>query len=208
MTGLLIIGAGGHGKVVADAALETGRWQRIAFLDDAYVNGGSVLGLPVLGGVSKTRELVGDYPDCLVAIGNNARRRTLLQSAEQAGFALPALIHPRAQVSQWAVVGPGSVVMAGAVVQVDSRLGFGVIVNTAASVDHDCVIGDAVHVCPGVHLGGTVTVGDGVWIGIGATVREGMRIGAGAVIGAGACVIDDIPARAVAVGVPARVREA
>ena len=191
--------------MVADAALETGHWQDVAFLDDAFAFGAKVLGLPVLGGVAEMRDLVEGYRDCLIAIGHNAQRRALLQTARVAGFALPGLIHPRAQVSQWAVIGAGSVLMVGAIVQVDSRLGEGVIVNTGASVDHDCVIGDAVHICPGVHLGGAVVIGDGAWIGIGATVREGVAIGAGAVVGAGACVINDIPAGTTAVGVPARV---
>jgi sugar O-acyltransferase (sialic acid O-acetyltransferase NeuD family) len=190
--------------VVADTALESGRWERIAFLDDALAEGATVLGLPVLGSVPEIDKLAVEYPDCLVAIGVNARRRALLATMRQAGYALPSLIHPHAQVSRWTSIGEGSVIMAGAVVQAECRIGEGVIVNTGASIDHDCVIGDAAHICPGVHLAGAVVVGNEAWIGIGSTVREGVGIGARATIGAGACVLSDVPADTVAVGVPAK----
>ena len=204
MSTLLIIGAGGHGKVVADTAGASGTWERIAFLDDGVPAGSEVLGWPVIGAGVQLKELRDEFSECVVAIGNNALRWQLLQSALDAGFEVPVLVHPRACVSPSATMGAGTVVMAGAVVQADVRMGQGVIINTAASVDHDGDIGDACHICPGVHLGGGVRVGRESWIGIGSTVREGVRIGSNSVIGAAAGVIRDIPAGVTAVGVPAR----
>ena len=205
MSRLLVIGAGGHGKVVADAGRETGRWEEIAFVDDGIPPGTEVLGYPVIGAGVHLGALRADYRECVVAIGNNALRWKLMQSALEAGFETPVIVHPRAHVSVSATIGMGTTVMAGAVVQADARLGEGVIVNTSASVDHDCEVGDATHICPGVSLGGAVRIGRECWIGIGSTVREGVNIGSNSVIGAAAGVVNDLPSGVTAVGLPARV---
>ena len=208
MSCVLVVGAGGHGKVVADAIMEIGRWEHVAFVDDGIPAGSKVLGCPVVGSVGQLNDLRADYRECVIAIGDNGRRWQLMQMALKAGFDMPAIIHPHAQISLSASIGAGTVVMAGAVIQAESRLGLGVIVNTSASVDHDCEVDDATHICPGVHLGGGVRIGRKCWIGIGSTVREGVQIGANAVIGAAAGVLNDIPGGVTAVGLPARVRPA
>jgi sugar O-acyltransferase (sialic acid O-acetyltransferase NeuD family) len=204
MTALLILGAGGHGGVVADAAAAAGGWTEIAFLDDAarppLVHGR----WPVLGPTALAGSLLGRYGAAAVAIGAAGTRLALLEGLAAAGFALPVLRHPFSAVGVGVSLGAGTVVLAGAVVNAGARLGRGCIVNTGATVDHDCILGDGVHVCPGAHLAGEVTVGERTWLGIGCCVREGIRIGAGATIGAGAAVVSDLPDGVTATGIPAR----
>ena len=204
---LVIIGAGGHGKVLAATALAAAQWARIMFLDDCAA-GGSVVGLPVLGGT----DLIGgrvapDTYQAAVAIGDNAARRRLCGRLKTLGFALPDIVHPSAVVAPFAELGGGCAVFAQAVVQPGSRLGEGCIVNTAATVDHDCTLGAFVHISPGAHLAGGTQVGGGSWIGIGACTRQQVRIGSGVTVGAGAAVVGDVADGLTVAGVPARVLE-
>lgn len=205
MNDLLIVGAGGHGKVVADAALASG-WSQIAFLDDRMDALGSPLGLPVLGPVSELESYVGRGRAAVIAIGDAHRRVQLLQRCRAGGFEIVSIIHPAAQVSRFATLAAGCVVFAQAAINADARLGEGCIVNTGATVDHDCELGCGVHICPGTHLAGNVRVGDFTWVGIGAVVRQDIVIGRDATIGAGAVVVKDVTDGAVAAGVPARER--
>lgn len=206
MSGLLILGAGGHGRVVADAALECGRWDRIAFLDDYAEVGATVLGLPVAGPFADLASQRARFDAAIVGIGDARRRLELLAHCRQAGFQLPSVVHPAASVSRFATLGEGTVVLGQAGINAGARLGAACIVNTGATVDHDCELGEGVHVSPGAHLAGTVHVGERSWVGIGSCVREGIRIGARVLIGAGAAVISDIPDDSVALGVPAIAR--
>ena len=199
MDQLLIIGAGGHGRVVADIARLTGRYQHIAFADDADISSSG--GYPVICKTEEAAQRIGDW-DMVVAIGNNAVRKRLSEQLAACGARLATLIHPTAVVAAGVPIGPGSVVMANAVINCGSTVGKGVIVNTAATVDHDNVIGDYVHISPGVHLGGTVTVGNEVWLCIGAAVSNNLSICDGCVIGAGAVVIKNIAEPATYSGVP------
>jgi sugar O-acyltransferase (sialic acid O-acetyltransferase NeuD family) len=204
MTGLLVVGAGGHGGVVADLAHAAGGWSEIAFLDDAP-RAALVQGLwPVLGPTALAATLAGRFGAAAVAIGVADARLAFLDRLAAAGYSLPVLRHPFSAVGIAVSLGEGTVVLAGAVVNAGARLGRGCIVNTGATVDHDCILGDGVHVCPGAHLAGQVTVGRGAWLGIGCCVREGVRIGAGVTVGAGAAVVSDLPDGLTAVGVPAR----
>lgn len=200
---LLIIGAGGHGKVVADAALQQGRWKNIAFLDNAYPVLGQAVDLAVLGHTNMAKRLLSDYTDAVVAIGNSSVRLDWLERLSQLGFQLPVVQHPRATVSPHARVQAGSVIFAQAVINPDAELGRGCIVNTAATVDHDCILGNGVHIAPGAHLAGGVQVGPESWIGVGACVREYIVIGRQVTVAAGAAVIDDVPDRQTVAGVPA-----
>jgi sugar O-acyltransferase (sialic acid O-acetyltransferase NeuD family) len=204
MTGLVIVGAGGHGRVVADSAKELGSWDRVAFLDDDDELARSMAGYPVLGAVACAVSYQAAYADLIVAIGDNTRRIAILREHAKLGFRLPSIVHPRAWVSSSVVIEEGAVVFALAAVNCDATIGFGAIVNTGATVDHDCALADGVHVCPGAHLAGGVSVGARSWIGTGACVVPSVRIGADAVIGAGAAVIDDVPSRCTVVGVPAK----
>ena len=204
---LLIGGAGGHGRVVADAASLTGDWTEIAFVDDGESgeSDGSDSHLwPVLGTVTDLLRLAGQYRSFLAACGDATLRLRWLDEAETLGFNLPVLIHPGAIVSQNAKLGAGTVVLAGAVINIGARLGRGCIVNTGGTVDHDCHLGDGVHVCPGAHLAGEVRVGDRAWLGIGSAVRQRIAIGADTTVGAGAVCVSDVSDGSVVVGVPAR----
>lgn len=190
MTRLRIIGAGGHGKVVADVAQACG-YTDIAFVDQSWPARTTHGRWTIIGKDTSDRPL-------FCAIGDNTIR------AQLADPAMPVLIHPAAVVSQSAAFGSGTVLVAGVVVNADTTVGRGVILNTACSVDHDCVIGDFVHISPGARLAGNVHVGDGAWIGIGAVVREGVRIGKNAIVAAGAAVIEDVADNARVGGVPAK----
>jgi sugar O-acyltransferase (sialic acid O-acetyltransferase NeuD family) len=201
---LLIVGAGGHGKVVAECALALGRWREVAFLDGRHPQLARVLEWPVIGSDVEPRRFLADYPEAFVAIGGNALRLERLAALEAAGFRLPVVAHPASWVSPSASIDFGSVVVAGAIVNAAAVIGRGCIVNTGATVDHDCSVGDGVHVAPGAHVGGDAVVGPRTWIGIGAAIRHGVRIGSDVMVGAGAAVIEDVPDGVTVVGVPAR----
>lgn len=203
---LLIVGASGHGKVVADAALSSGIWTDIAFLDDRFGQMAPPLGFPLVGRTDDLGTLHGEYAELVVAIGNAAARMKVIALARSVGFLLPSIVHRTAVISPFATLGDGCVVFAQAVINPDATLGQGCIVNTGATIDHDCRIGDGVHVCPGTHLAGDVHVGNCSWIGIGASVKQGVSIGNGVTVGAGAVVVTNVPDSLTVVGVPARPR--
>lgn len=189
---LLILGAGGHGKSVAEAALLAGVWQNIVFLDDAWPQVSEALGFPVAGKVSATAEWQGRCQGAIAAVGNNAVREQWIGHIEGAGVELVSVIHPRSWVSPSAVIGAGTAIMAGAVVGTVSSLGKGVIVNSNATVDHDVVIGDYAHLGVGVQLAGGVKVGCRAWLqagsscGYNVTVEPGVMFGPGTVLSAAA----------------------
>jgi len=200
---LLIIGAGGHGRVVADAADASGKWSEIAFVDDKYPKMSASGDWPVIGRLSSMEGLQKYWGFVMVAIGDNRLRLKLQQDASKVGFSIACIIHPSAQIAKQVKIGEGSVVFANAVVNFGSSLGRSVIINTAATIDHDGVIGDGAHISPGVHLAGDVRIGEYAWVGVGATVINGINIGSGATVGAGAAVIRDVSAGQMVVGVPA-----
>lgn len=199
---LLIIGASGHGKVVADIALKVNRWQQIAFLDDDEKIKSS-MGIDVIGKSSDAFTYICDY-DIFVAIGNNKTREKIQSQLEKAAASIPKLIHPSAIIGEQVGVGTGTVVMAGVVINCSSLVGKGCIVNTGATIDHDNVIEDYVHISPGAHLAGMVRVGKNSWIGIGSIVSNNVYIISGCMVGAGAVVVRDITEAGTYVGVPAK----
>ncbi|MDD4927925.1 MAG: acetyltransferase [Gallionella sp.] len=204
MRALLIVGAGGHGKVVADAALETGKWKEIIFLDDAWPVKKENGHWHVYGKAGQFEHWLEKCDSAIVAIGDNHLRMVLQSKLIDSGFKMATIIHPSAQVSRFARLGAGCVVCANAVVNVDSAVGEAVIINTGATVDHDCRLGDAVHIAPGTNLGGGVAVGDYSLVAIGAAVRNYVTIGREVTIGAGATVLSNIEDGVTAVGTPAR----
>lgn len=203
MRHLAILGASGHGKVVADTAERCG-WQSVEFFDDAWPERQENAAWSVVGDTAALMSRLADFDGVLVAIGNNSIRHAKLLELKAAGACLATLIHPAAVVSRYATIGEGTVVFAGVVVNADARVNPGAILNSACSVDHDCLLGDAVHISPGARLAGGVQVGNLSWIGIGASVRQQIRIGQRVTVGAGAAVVGDIPDDATVAGVPAK----
>ncbi len=197
MRKLAIVGASGHGKVVADIARKNG-YNEIIFLDDDE-NIHECGGYPVVG---KSSEVEKTDADIIIGIGNANVRKWIQESIPDEKLA--TLIHPHAVVAEDVVVGAGTVVMAGAVINSDVRIGRGCIINTCSSVDHDCEVGDYVHIAVGSHLCGNVYVGEETWIGAGATVSNNVSICPDCMIGAGAVVIKDIKETGTYVGVPVK----
>lgn len=197
MKDVIIIGAGGHARVIADIVRCRGD-RCLGFLDDFAQDG--VGDIPVLGTI---KDYV-NYPNAsfIVGIGNAAVRRKVVRSME--GVRWYTAIHPAAVVSELNVsIGPGTAVMAGAIINTGAVIGAHAIINTAAVVEHDNRIGDFVHISVGAKLAGTVTVGPDSWVGIGAVVSNNLSICGGCMIGAGAVVIRSIGEPGTYVGVPA-----
>lgn len=204
MKTLAIIGASGHGKVVADAARNCGSWQKIVFYDDAWPNK-TLNGVSAVVGSTACLLKSDDKPDVIVAIGNNKIRFDKQKQLSAAGFVVATVIHPKAIVSESAAIGVGTVVMAGAVVNADAVVGAACIINTNAVIEHDCILADAVHISPGASLAGGVSVGEFSWVGIGASVIQLKVIGKHVMVGANAAVVADLPNGVTAVGVPAKI---
>lgn len=203
---LLITGAGGHGRVVAEAAETSGQWTEIAFLDDRYPEltwSGAWRVVGKFGDLERSRST---YCACVAALGDVNLRLNMLAAAERAGFLVPVIVHARAMLSRYAQLERGSIIAAGGAVNIGAKIAHGCIINTGSTVDHDCRLGYGVHVCPGAHLGGNVVVGPRTWLGIGAVAKQGVSIGSDVTVGAGAVCLDDVPDRAVVFGVPAKER--
>lgn len=205
MTDLIIIGAGGHGKVVADVASAMNMWKNISFLDEKYPDLREVSGFKVVGSDSMLKEMNKDDVSIIVAIGDNKKRLEYIEKLQDDGYQLPVIKHPSAVISDSVKIGSGTVVFPNVVINVDSTIGTGCILNTAATIDHDCVVGDGVHISPGANLGGSVRLGRNTWIGIGSAIRNDINIGNGVKVGAGSVVVSDIGNNVVSYGVPAKV---
>ncbi len=191
MNRLIIIGAGGHGRVVADAASVPA-----VFLDeDTSLEG-------VIGKPNELSAVTSNNDGIVVAIGDNSTRLQMLGGIKQA----TTIVHESSVVGNAVTLGVGTVVLAGAIININAKIGVGCIVNTGATVDHDCQLADGVHISPGANLGGNVTVGKCSWIGIGACVKNGVTIGKNVIVGAGAAVVQDVSDNVTVVGVPAKER--
>ena len=204
---LLILGAGGHARVVADCALATDLWSSVVFLDDRFPELSSINDWPVVGRIAELESFATEYSEMALGVGVSyeSLRLELLARGQQVGAKFPAIIHPSATISSYAMVSDGSVVLAGAVINVNASIGSGCIINTLSSIDHDCSIGDGSHISPGALLAGCVTIGEKSWIGMGAKIIQCISVGGESVVGAGAVVLADVPAKSKAVGVPAKL---
>ena len=202
---VLVVGAGGHGQVVADILIAgstpTGKRHFLGYLDDDAALQ-TVNGYPVLGAIRRWRDI--DHDGVVVAIGDNAIRRKHFDALRAGGAHLVTARHPATTVAADVRIEDGAMLCAGVIVNTQARIGANTIVNTAASIDHHCRIGDHAHLAPGVRLGGGVDVGEGALVGIGAVVLPEIKIGAWAIVGAGAVVTSDVDAKTTVVGVPAR----
>ena len=198
MNRLIIIGAGGHGKVIADAALKNG-YTNICYIDDHAT--GDVMGFPIIGTSADIERLNDGSTDFIIGIGNNEVRKTI---AETHNVNWVSIVHPSAQIAFNVEIGKGTVVMANAVVNVCATVGEHCIINTGAIVEHDNVIENYAHISPNVALGGTVRIGSLTHVGIGATVKNNTEICSECTIGAGAVVVKNIKEPGTYVGVPVR----
>ncbi|MDD9907337.1 MAG: acetyltransferase [Rhodospirillaceae bacterium] len=202
---IVIVGAGGHGKVLLDICRTSGG--RVAgFLDADSALPPQLHGVPILG----SDELLGDRSFVaahafVLGVGETAIRSRLSVHLEQANAALATLVHPSAAVSELASIGSGTTVHAGAIVNIDAKIGTHCVVNTGASVDHDCTLSDGVQVGPGATLAGGVTCQQNVFVGTGASILPNVTIGRDAIVGGGSSVAKDVPEGVTVYGVPARI---
>jgi sugar O-acyltransferase (sialic acid O-acetyltransferase NeuD family) len=203
------LGAGGHARVLIDAARSAGQCEIVGLLDPATARHGTLVdGVPVRGGDELLAQIRAEGVECgCVGVGApNASgiRARLFDLLREHGFQPLTIVHRSATVSPTAVVGTGSALFAGSIINAGAVVADNCIVNSGAIIEHDCRIGPHAHISTGARLAGGVVVGAGAFVGIGAIVREQITIGDHAIVGAGAVVIDNVPAGAVVAGVPAR----
>jgi acetyltransferase EpsM len=203
--GIIIYGAGGHGKVVADVLERQSKYMLLGFLDDDPAKRGKELyGYKIFGGIDTYNEQGLERYPFIVGIGDNRARQQVVARLEALGCQFGRAIHPSAQIAKDVRLAPGVMVMANVVINPGSSIGKHTIINTGTIVEHDCLIGDFVHISPAAVLAGNVMIQEGAHIGMGSIILPGIQVGAYSVVGAGAVVIDDIPEGVTAVGVPAR----
>ena len=204
----VVIGHGGHSKVIKDLIESRDGHQIIAYLDDKYELLDTLLDL-YIGPIHSIRLILNQYPDVkiVIAIGDNVTRKLIAEKLNLPDDHYCTLVSHASTISPSVQIGAGSVIMPGAIINADARIGKHVIVNTGAIVDHDCDVGDFSHVSPRGCLTGAVTLQEGVLVGAGATVIPGRDIGKWSKIGAGATVVKDVPDYSMARGVPARITE-
>ena len=202
MRTLAVLGASGHGRVVADAALQAG-WNDVVFFDDNTQK--KVNGQLVKGSFDDLLMSVGAFEGVVVGIGDSRTRLSKMNALLSAGHIIPVIRHPNAYIADDADIKAGTVIFAGAVVQTGCYLGLASIINTGATIDHDCLLANGVHVSPGASLAGGVVVGECSWIGIGSSINQYLTIGSDVIVGAGAAVVSDAPSYVRLVGVPAKI---
>jgi sugar O-acyltransferase (sialic acid O-acetyltransferase NeuD family) len=202
---LAILGASGHGKVVADAAEQAG-WRSITFFDDACTQLSENGPWRVQGDTIALIERLSEFDGVVVGIGNNRIRAIKHSELADGGAKLVSIVHPSAVVSPYAAINCGTVVFANAVVNAFASIGAGVIINTGAIIEHDCMIGDFAHISPNAVLAGGVALGQQVWVGACSSVRELVSVGRASIIGMGAVVTKNVSSDVTVVGNPARAR--
>lgn len=193
---IVIYGASGHGKVIADIIIANNPQSQIVFIDDAD-KGENFYNFPVY----HTKNFNLENQSVVLGIGNNLIRKKIATH----NYNFQTLIHPSAIISDTVKIEKGTVVMANVSCNADSIIGKHTILNTSCSIDHDCEIGDFAHISPNASLAGNVIVGEGAHIGIGASILQGIKIGKFATVGAGSVVIEDVPNGATVVGCPAKI---
>jgi len=193
---IILIGGGGHARVIMDAILSGGVFKIKGIVDPAMGKGTMVAGYKVLGGDEILGEIFSSgVRNAIVAVGSvkpSELRKKLYEKARKIGFNFPVVIHPSAVIARDVLIEEGTFVAPSATVNTGSRIGKNAIINTSSSIDHDCSIGDFVHIAPGVVLSGEVCVGSGTHVGTGAVVVNDIRIGENCFISAGHRVSVDL----------------
>ena len=208
---IILVGGGGHAKVIIDVIRKYHTEYRIAGIldNDSAKVGGILLGFSVIGtddimtsihekGVNKAFISLGSF-------GDSSTRQRLYEMLRNRGFSLINVIHRQSAISEYAQWGDGNAILAGVIINVDASIGNNCIINSGSIIEHDCKLGSHIHIAPGAKISGGCKVGDGSLIGVGASVIQSIEIGANCIIGAGSVVTRDIPANSVAVGIPAKV---
>jgi sugar O-acyltransferase (sialic acid O-acetyltransferase NeuD family) len=203
MKNLAILGAGGHGKVVADIAEQSG-WN-VHFFDGAHPQVNHCGVWSVVGNEEYLIDHCSAYSAVFIAIGNNAIREKKHNKLKSAGFNIATLISPTATTSKYSNIGEGVLVVGNACINIGAHIHTGAIINTGANIDHDCIIDEFSHISPGANLAGEVRIGTRTWVGVGSSVIQGIEVGHDVIIGAGSVVINNLPAQNTAVGCPARI---
>lgn len=203
---IVIVGQGGHSKVVEEIILAKDEYQIIGYLDDKYDDLTFNKQL-YYGPISSANKLIDFFKEVkfIIAIGNNHTRKKVVEQLKLSEYYFAKAIHPSAVISPRAKIGQGTVVMANAIINADARIGNHSIINTSAVIEHDNQIGDFVHISPNATLTGAAYIEDGVHVGAGAVVIPNITIGEWSIIGGGATVINHLPPFCTAVGVPARI---
>ncbi|MDC7217935.1 MAG: acetyltransferase [Spirochaetales bacterium] len=205
MKKIIIMGAGGHGQVVADALMQMDGAEPAAFVDENQeLHGKDVMGIPVPGGNGAISKI--EHDGIVIALGNNGLRKRIFEELSEGGEHLFTVIHPSAIIAPNVKIGDGCMILAGAVINTGAEIKSNTIINTNSTVEHHNKIGPHAHVAPGATLGGEVVIGEEATVGIGATVLPRTTIGSKALLGGGSTAIKDIPEQATAVGTPARVK--
>lgn len=205
---IVIIGGGGHAKVVASILKQLPAFEVLGYTDRE--DRGSLLGLPYLGEDGELLRIKAHTPHCAAVLGvgtlgDTALVERLYAQAQELGFFLPTIISPAAVVAEDVKIGQGTVIMSGVVINAGTRIGRGAIINTNSSLDHDCAIGDFTHIAPGVTLSGGVKVGSRCLVGTGASIIHYKTVGDQCIIGAGAVVVKDCLESGTYVGIPAKL---
>lgn len=208
---ILLIGAGGHCKVVLDVLFSNKEYEVAGIVDLKDLIGSKVLGIPVIGtDPDLPRFFKAGIKNCFITVGSIGRSKTrvnLYNIAKRAGFAFPNVVSPSALVSSQAILGHGNYIAPGVIINAGAKLGSNCIVNTGAIIEHDCTVGDFVHLSPGSILSGGVTIGDHSHIGTGSVVIQNLEIGTNVIVGAGSVVTKNVHKNTVAYGNPCKERK-
>lgn len=206
-TRAVLVGAGGHARVLLDIIEDMPDIRVAGFVSIGPEE--TLYGYPCLGGDGALPAILASgVTSAVLGIGDNRRRKLLMESLSRLGFNFVSAISRTASVSKYAWIGAGAAIMPGAVVNANAKIGEAAIVNTNATVDHDCVVSPFAHIAPGVSVAGGVRIGEGALLGIGSSILPGLSIGAWTVVGGGAAVVSNLPSGVVAAGVPARICKA
>jgi len=203
MRKLIIIGSGGHGRVIADCAQQIGNYSQIDFLDDCYLDRQDNNQWSVIGLVKDFTQHI-EHADFIVAYSDGSLRKQVMDQLLHANATLVTLVHPSAVVSPNSIIGKGVVIFANAVINIGAKISDGCIINTGSTVDHDCIVKHCVHISPGVSIGGGVRIAPFCWLGIGSTVIDSITLADNTQLGAGAVVTQSTQANSLYVGVPAK----
>jgi UDP-perosamine 4-acetyltransferase len=203
---IIIIGAGGHAKVIIDILRTSSEYDFVGLIDPQHL-GKTILGVPVIGDDSKLEMIYEEgVRTVFVAIGNNQQRGQISNYVKKIGFSITNAISNYSYVSSTVKLGEGIAIMPGAVINPDSYIGDNSIINTGSTIDHDCIISKNVHIAPGCNIAGNVKIGEGSFIGIGTKIIPDISVGSSTIIGAGSLVTTNIPSGCTAFGAPAKVQ--